>query len=387
MAYTINNSNGDVILQLFDGTADGPDVNAPNNTTDINLFGRNFPSYGERQNENFIKLLENFSKSTAPSKPIKGQLWYDSGTNRLKVYNGTTFKLVSGMAFTAGTSAHTGPAVGDQWWDTNTYQLKSYNGSSWTVVGPMYSQLDGLGGAVPETVDSHPVVKIYANGNLIAIFSWDAQFTPSTPITGFPIIYPGLTLSQTNGGFLAGHANNSVFLGNVSSTNYARRDIQTEFEANVHIGSGNILLRNNPGLNENSITSAYSGHSMGFYLNLGGTITRALKFDGSTGEVQLSAAPTTNLGAATKQYVDNKISTDLSSYAPLNSPTFTGTPQSVTPATSDNSIKIATTAFTKSAILDSTDSKWQGSAKYVRQNTPTTPEAAAAQVGDFWFQI
>ena len=41
-----------------------------------------------------------------------------------------------------------------------------------------------------------------------------------------------------------------------------------------------------------------------------------------------------------------------SQYAPINSPTFTGTPQAPTPANSDNSMRIATTAFVLSRIID-----------------------------------
>lgn len=41
---------------------------------------------------------------------------------------------------------------------------------------------------------------------------------------------------------------------------------------------------------------------------------------------------------------------DLSLYALINSPTFTGVPQAPTPATSDNSNKIATTAYVKANV-------------------------------------
>ena len=42
--------------------------------------------------------------------------------------------------------------------------------------------------------------------------------------------------------------------------------------------------------------------------------------------------------------------TELSAKAPLASPTFTGTPKSTTPASSDNSTRIATTAFVKALV-------------------------------------
>ena len=84
MPYNINKSNGDLLVTVEDGTADL-------NTTSLALVGRNYAGYGEYLNENFVKLLENFSRSTQPSSPLQGQLWYDSTNQLLKVYNGTEF--------------------------------------------------------------------------------------------------------------------------------------------------------------------------------------------------------------------------------------------------------------------------------------------------------
>ena len=47
---------------------------------------------------------------------------------------------------------------------------------------------------------------------------------------------------------------------------------------------------------------------------------------------------------------DYALKTDLNAKAPLASPTFTGTPKSTTPASSDNSTRIATTAFVKALV-------------------------------------
>ena len=53
MAYTINKSDGTVLTTIIDGTVD--------TTTDLSLIGKKYSGYGEAQNENFVKLLENFS--------------------------------------------------------------------------------------------------------------------------------------------------------------------------------------------------------------------------------------------------------------------------------------------------------------------------------------
>lgn len=94
MAYTINKTSGTVLANVADGTIDS-------STADLTLIGKNYSGYGDALNENFVKLLENFSNTTAPSSPLAGQLWWDSTNNLLKVYTGSTFKTVSSSTASA----------------------------------------------------------------------------------------------------------------------------------------------------------------------------------------------------------------------------------------------------------------------------------------------
>ena len=55
-----------------------------NTQTDLSFIGKGYAGYGESIAENFLHLLENFSNTSAPAKPISGQLWYDSTTSKLK---------------------------------------------------------------------------------------------------------------------------------------------------------------------------------------------------------------------------------------------------------------------------------------------------------------
>ena len=80
MSYIINNSRGQIVAVVSDGT-----VNTT--ATNLALIGRAVTNYGEYQNENYVYLLENFANSTAPLTPILGQLWYDSSTDLLSTYN------------------------------------------------------------------------------------------------------------------------------------------------------------------------------------------------------------------------------------------------------------------------------------------------------------
>jgi hypothetical protein len=88
MAYTLTNTSGSRNYSVTDGRLDSADL-------DLVLIGRGYIGYGNTLNTNFLKLLENFSNTSAPPRPITGQLWYDSFTATLKVYNGSTFVSAS----------------------------------------------------------------------------------------------------------------------------------------------------------------------------------------------------------------------------------------------------------------------------------------------------
>ena len=80
MTYIINKSDGSILTIINDGTID-------NTSTSLVLHGKKYKDWGENVNENFVKLLENFSNSSPPPNPLNGQLWYDSSTNTLKIYD------------------------------------------------------------------------------------------------------------------------------------------------------------------------------------------------------------------------------------------------------------------------------------------------------------
>jgi hypothetical protein len=89
MSYKLNKTDGELLVELADGQID-------TTTTDITLVGRNYKGFGEFINENFIKMVENFASTAAPGNPLLGQLWYDTSEERLKIYNGETFRSAGG---------------------------------------------------------------------------------------------------------------------------------------------------------------------------------------------------------------------------------------------------------------------------------------------------
>jgi hypothetical protein len=93
MSYIINNSRGNIIAIVADGT-----VNT--SATNLALVGRAVTDYGTYENENYVYLLENFANSTAPTQPILGQLWYNSSTDTLSSYNsGNTWTALASQDY------------------------------------------------------------------------------------------------------------------------------------------------------------------------------------------------------------------------------------------------------------------------------------------------
>jgi hypothetical protein len=97
MTYQINNTAGNVIATIPDGTA--------NTTTSLTLVGRKYAGYGEILQENLVKLLENFSNNIAPSNPVTGQIWYNSSTDVLSYYDGSWQALANVAQLTSNISA------------------------------------------------------------------------------------------------------------------------------------------------------------------------------------------------------------------------------------------------------------------------------------------
>jgi hypothetical protein len=308
MAYTINKTSGTVLANVADGTIDS-------STADLTLIGKNYSGYGDALNENFVKLLENFSNTTAPSSPLAGQLWWDSTNNLLKVYTGSTFKTVSSS--TASASQPASGVVGDLWWDTANTQLKVYNGATWTLVGPAFSSGAGQSGPVVESVNdgggtAHVIVKIMISDVIVAIVSKDTAFTPSPAISGFGSIAPGYNLSTAvTNNKLTGTATDADALGGQAATSYLRSDANDTTtgtlgvlnDSGVTVGADNDLTLTIAS-NDVTIKNNTSDGDLILGVNDGGTPKSALTIDGATGEVLVLGAPTQTLGVATKAYVD-----------------------------------------------------------------------------------
>ena len=129
MTYKINKTDGSLLTEIPDSTFD-------TNSTSVTLIGRNTVNFGEILNENFVKMLENFSSITSPSGPLIGQLWYDLEKAKLKVFDGAGFVLIGGPVVGAARPRPEQVASGDIWIDSVNNQFWMFDGIEWTLIGP-----------------------------------------------------------------------------------------------------------------------------------------------------------------------------------------------------------------------------------------------------------
>jgi hypothetical protein len=127
MSYILYKSNGQRLVTVVDGSIDKA-------TTDLTFVGKNYAGYGEILNQNMAKLLENFANTTEPTKPMIGQLWYDSSTKKLNLYDGARFKAIPN--FDSKTSTPLNNSKGDFWYDETIKKLKFYDGTKFVTIGP-----------------------------------------------------------------------------------------------------------------------------------------------------------------------------------------------------------------------------------------------------------
>ena len=307
MAYKINNTFGTQIVSLADGTLD-------TTTTDLALFGKGYAGFGEKLNENFVKVLENFNNTSAPTNKITGQLWYDQTNKQINVYTGAKWKPVGST--TNSVSSPTNAVQGDMWLDTSNTQLYVYSGSAWILVGPTTVAGSGVTQVITETPEDNAgvkqsILKLVANDAVVGVIS-NVAFTPSSTETlgaalitaGFSTVAQGIQLSSAVASVkFRGTATDSDALGGVAAANYLRSNandtttgtlgIVTDSGMTVGTDSDiSVTVDATGGIIANTIQDT----DITFKVNDGGVTTTVMTIDGSESRVGIgTTTPTTKL--------------------------------------------------------------------------------------------
>ena len=250
MAYAIDRYNNTLLTTVEDGTVD--------QTTDLKFIGKNYAGYGEIQNENFLFLLENFSGANQPARPISGQVWFDSGTSKLKFYDGTQWRTTGGAEI--GATEPTGLANGDFWWDSGNDQLYVYNGTSFVLIGPQnagegVTQMQSLE-VLDTTSATRGLIAAVIEDETLYIVSpteFDLNANETALIAqGFDRINVGITLRNTKlatAGVTStadrfhGTATNAEKLGGIAAANFVQTGVgNTVFASAVEAPDDGILV-------------------------------------------------------------------------------------------------------------------------------------------------
>jgi len=193
MAYTINKFSGEKLVVLEDGTID--------TSTSLGLVGRNYVGYGETQNENFVFLLENFANDAPPSRPLQGQIWFNTLDKSAYVYDGEKWSLIGSAVL--GETAPANPNVGSLWLRTPVNTLNVWNGTTWSFIGP--EAVPGFGttrarsGTLLDSNNiSRPVIFLEIDSTIVAVCT-NSAFTINTS-NGIPNLsnnlIPGINLTN-----------------------------------------------------------------------------------------------------------------------------------------------------------------------------------------------
>lgn len=181
MTYTVDFSNGTkTAITLVNNVVD--------NTTNIGLVGQGYKDYGEVVAEDLLHILENFANTTAPDKPVEGQLWYDSGQNQLKYYDDTiansgNWKSIASITVQASAPTGVGETDGHFWLDNGTGALYLRYSGAWQAI-----TTGGGGGSGTQIVARtrydtsdilHNTIEVVVNGTVVSITSTDGvAWTP-----------------------------------------------------------------------------------------------------------------------------------------------------------------------------------------------------------------
>ena len=235
MVYNVTNYDGTPLASVQDSTLD-------TTSTSISLIGRNAVNFGLALNENFVALMQHFANSSPPPMPVTGQVWFDTVSSSLKVWEG----------------------------------------SKWLVVTPPFN-----GNAGTATVSITPTVEIaliLSAAQIICAISHDvlspAQLSDEVEIAGasyalksrFPSgIMPGVTMAVD--------ANGYQFVGTATSANVLAtgRNITLDGSVTGNVkfdGSNDVVITTNlvNVLNSNINTSSYWSKVL---INSNGTISDA----------------------------------------------------------------------------------------------------------------
>jgi len=209
MPYNIKNYKGSTVANVLEGTV--------NTQTSLNLIGQNYKNYGQLIAENFVHILENFSRDTAPTNPMVGQLWFkptdgylymldadNSGNQKWKQLANIT---VATADPTTDSSGYT-PREGDFWFDSSSdngiLNIRYKDESGVLQWGQLSVPVSADATFLFQSINSHvtdgstpptayPCIKVVLNKKIVGIFNFANTQLPWEPLKADATVTIGST--------------------------------------------------------------------------------------------------------------------------------------------------------------------------------------------------
>jgi hypothetical protein len=175
MAYTVTYKDGSTLLTVADNSID--------NTRTVTFIGKDYKGYGFYQNQNLVTLLTNSASPNfaRPTRPLRGELWYDSTNRRLNIYE-PDFLSNSGWLHAGGASIGSSPpggvTVGDFWYDISLNVLNMYTEQGYISVAtyPMLTPSGWITPLIPVkdnsvVPQSQQVLLLQNSGDVVGVIS------------------------------------------------------------------------------------------------------------------------------------------------------------------------------------------------------------------------
>ena len=155
MSYIIYTNSGTVLTTVATGKLN-------TNTTSLTLVGRNANNYGQYFNQNFIGLLTTFASPAylPPEYPITGQLWFDTTSKKLKVYDDSNGFSVANAPVISDTQP-IAQIPGDFWYDAvdDTLNFMNQAGQYETITAFPRTDVSGWVHPLQEILDVNTVTQ------------------------------------------------------------------------------------------------------------------------------------------------------------------------------------------------------------------------------------
>lgn len=266
--YLLNKTDGSNAFVIQPQTFDG--AGGVQRHTDLTLYGNGAPNWGERFDDNFYHLLENFAVGEKPStlfipqdettlgsgfgvnKPIPGQTWYNETRGQLFVYRGTPNGSQGWASATAALTAATltptslngiafVPSVGDIVFDTTHSQLKVFDGTQWvSSAGNVVTSLTAGTGVSLSANTGDITISVSGIGTVSSV---GIAGSTGLSVSGSPITDSG-TITLTLGTELQG-------LSQLASTGMVTRLSAGSYAARAIVGGTGIVVSNPSGVTGN----------------------------------------------------------------------------------------------------------------------------------------